>query len=149
MSPMTLIAMVAKSLSYSPGASCNRYLTKSEGNTETKDIQLEANMGHLKEAFEDVADWCEKHLESQRGREIGMTFGAMLRAYGGLAKLQQRHEDEYQVAAHRELNAKAEKLLMDLSRRFLVANRKIEVGCEPLKPTSSRANMTYDPGPPR
>ena len=36
-------------------------------------------MDHLEVAFEDVADWCENHLESQRGPEIGMTFGAMLR----------------------------------------------------------------------
>ena len=39
-------------------------------------------METLKASFEDVADWCEKHLEDQHGREIGMTFGAMLRAYG-------------------------------------------------------------------
>lgn len=32
-------------------------------------------METLKSSFEDVADWCERHLETQRGREIGMTFG--------------------------------------------------------------------------
>lgn len=103
-------------------------------------------MSHLKEAFEDVADWCEKHLESQQGPEIGMTFGAMLRAYGRLAMIPHRHEGENQVDAQRELNDKAEKLLMYLSKRFLVANRKIEGGSKPLEPTSSRDNMIYDPG---
>jgi len=44
-------------------------------------------MHKLKESFEDVADWCEKHLEDEQGREIGMTFGATLRAYGRLARL--------------------------------------------------------------
>ena len=32
-------------------------------------------MDNLKESFEEVADWCEKHLEEHRGQEIGMTFG--------------------------------------------------------------------------
>lgn len=44
-------------------------------------------MDNFKESFEDVGEWCEKHLEEQRRREIGMTFGAMLRAYGRLAIL--------------------------------------------------------------
>jgi hypothetical protein len=44
-------------------------------------------MNHLKELFEEVADWCEKHLENKRGREIGKTFGAILRTYGHLATL--------------------------------------------------------------
>lgn len=52
-------------------------------------------MNDVKVAFEDVADWCERHLEDQRGREIGMTFGAMLRAYGRLASLPSRqHGDD-------------------------------------------------------
>ena len=48
-------------------------------------------MDNLKASFEDVADWCEKHLEDKQGREIGMTFGAMLRAYGRMATLPSRH----------------------------------------------------------
>jgi hypothetical protein len=38
-------------------------------------------MTSLKQSFEDVADWCERHLEAQRGREIGMTFAAVIRAW--------------------------------------------------------------------
>ena len=40
-------------------------------------------MDNLKTSFEEVADWCEKHLEDKQGREIGMTFGAMLRSSPG------------------------------------------------------------------
>ena len=90
-------------------------------------------MDHLKESFEDVADWCEKHLEEQRGREIGMTFGAMLRAYGRLARLPYRLEGEHRADAQRELNDKAEELLLDLSKRFLVANGGVEKGGKPVE----------------
>ncbi len=44
-------------------------------------------MGNLRQEFEDVADWCERHLEGRRGREVGMLFGTVLRAYGRLATL--------------------------------------------------------------
>jgi hypothetical protein len=104
-------------------------------------------MDSLKASFEDVADWCEKHLEDQRGPEIGMTFGAMLRAYGRLARLPYRLEGEQRAEAQRELNAKAEELLMELSTRFLVACGRVEKGSKPVDPTSIRTNMTYDPGP--
>ena len=46
-----------------------------------------------------------------------------------------------------ELNAKAEKLLLKLSSRFLVACGGVERN-KPVEPTSMRTNMTYDPGPP-
>ena len=105
-------------------------------------------MDKLKESFEDVADWCEKHLEEQRGREIGMTFGAMLRAYGRLARFPFRLEGEQRAEAQRDLNAKAEELLAELSTRFLVAYRQGQGRNKPLEPTSIRTNMTYDPGPP-
>ena len=35
--------------------------------------------------FEDVVDFCERHLETTRGREIGMTFGAAISALGRVA----------------------------------------------------------------
>ena len=104
-------------------------------------------MDNLKESFEDVADWCEKHLEQQRGPEIGMTIGAMLRAYGRLARLPYRLEGEQRAEAQRELNAKAEELLLKRSSRFLVACGGVERN-KPVEPTSIRTNMTYDPGPP-
>jgi hypothetical protein len=67
-------------------------------------------MDNLKASFEGVADWCEKHLEDKQGREIGMTFGAMLRAYGRLATLPSRLHGEQRTAKERQLNAKAEEL---------------------------------------
>jgi hypothetical protein len=30
-------------------------------------LLLETMMNHLTEAFEGVADWCERHLEGERG----------------------------------------------------------------------------------
>lgn len=35
--------------------------------------------------FNEVADFCERHLEATRGREIGMTFGAAVQALARLA----------------------------------------------------------------
>lgn len=104
-------------------------------------------MDDLKAAFEDVADWCERHLEDQRGREIGMTFGAMLRAYGRLATLPTRLEGDERTAKEKELNAKAEELLMELSTRFLVAYGWLEKRSKIVEPISMRTNMTYDTGP--
>ena len=104
-------------------------------------------MNALKESFEDVADWCEKHLEDQRGREIGMTFGAMLRAYGRLATLSPRQHGDQRAAKERQLNAKAEELLMELSTRFLVAYGLVEKRSKIVEPISMRTNMTYDTGP--
>jgi hypothetical protein len=78
-------------------------------------------MDTLKSSFEDVADWCEKHLEAQRGIEIGMTFGAMLRAYGRLATLPTGLSVKQRAARERELTAKAEKLLFRFSTAFYVS----------------------------
>lgn len=83
-------------------------------------------MSNLKSSFENVAEWCERHLEDQRGREIGMTFGTMLRVYGRLAALFSRLPVEQRTERIRQLNAKAEELMMQLSKRFLVAYGAIE-----------------------
>lgn len=104
-------------------------------------------MNNLKASFEDVADWCERHLEDQRGREIGMTFGAMLRAYGRLATLPSRLQGEQRSSKDRELNAKAEGFLMELSTRFLVAYGWMERHSKVVEPISMHTNMTYDTGP--
>jgi len=105
-------------------------------------------MNKLKYLFEDVADWCERHLEGVRGREIGMTFGAMLRAYSGLATLPDGLEGEERTATERELNGRAQKRLMELSTRFIMA---YEVESKRsrflLEPIWMRTNMTYDTGP--
>ena len=102
-------------------------------------------MGDLKTAFEDVAEWCERHLEGERGREIGMTFGAVLRAYGRLATLPARPPGEERPDRERELNADAEELLFRLAVRFFLARQPVK--CQPVEPLSMRTNMTYDPGP--
>ncbi len=106
-------------------------------------------MDNLKASFEDVANWCERRLEDKRGREIGMTFGAMLRAYGRLATLPSRLHGEQQAAKEREANANAEKLLLELSTRFLVAYGWVGKESKILEPTSMRTNMIYDTRPPQ
>ena len=102
-------------------------------------------MDNLKASFEDVADWCEKHLEEKRGREIGMTFGAMLRAYGRLATLPARLIGDERAAKEHQLNAKAEELLFDFSTRFFVAYESSRSRI--VEPVSMRTNMIYDTGP--
>ena len=104
-------------------------------------------MDNLKESFEDVADWCERHLEAHRGREIGMTFGAMLRAYGRLATLPAHLHGEQRVARERALDAGAEELLLELSTRFFVAYGYVKMRSDVVNPPSMRTNMTYDTGP--
>ena len=105
----------------------------------------EAILDHLKASFENVADWCEKHLEDKQGREIGMTFGSMLRAYGRLATLPSRLHGEQRTSKERELNAKAEELLFELSTRFFVAHESKRP--KVVEPLFVRTNMTYDTGP--
>jgi hypothetical protein len=115
---------------------------------------LETVMDNLKELFEDVADWCERHLEAQRGREVGMTFGAMLRAYGRLAKLPTDPDDPEITFRRRLANEKAEELLLALSARLAPSTRFIfDYSC-PERPlmglaelTSMTTNMTYDTWP--
>jgi len=104
-------------------------------------------MDNLKASFEDVADWCEKHLEDKRGREIGMTFGAMLRAYGRLATLPASLLGEPREARERQLNTKAEEFLLQLSTRFIVAYGWFEKRSKILEPSFMCTNMTYDTGP--
>lgn len=104
-------------------------------------------MDNLRDAFEDVADWCERHLEGERGREIGMTFGAMLRAYGRVAALPARPGDEAPSAEEQQLNARAERLRLDFSTRFPVAYGCVGNRSKLVEPISMRTNITYDTGP--
>ena len=99
----------------------------------------------LEDSFEDVADWCEKHLEDRRGREIGMTFGAMLRAYGRLATLSSKLHGQQRAGKEWQLNAKAEALLMELSTRFFLAYEARN--SKTVEPKHVHTNMTYDTGP--
>ncbi len=77
-------------------------------------------MTALKDSFEDVADWCERHLEEYHGREIGMTFGAMLRAYGQLATM---HSDTGKQVM---VQATAEQLLVAMSTYLLTRESRAE-----------------------
>lgn len=105
-------------------------------------------MSLLRESFEGVADWCERHLETHRGREIGMTFGAMPRAFGSLAAMPDDADDPEDLAWKRQMNAQGEELLLALSSRFIVASGYLESRSRKLaEPTSFSTNMTYDPGP--
>lgn len=103
-------------------------------------------MNNHRTSFEEVADWCEKHLEEKRGREIGMIFGAVLRTYGRLATLPARPSGDERAAKERQLDAKAEELLFDFSTRFFVAYKSSKPRI--VEPMSMRTNMTYDTGPP-
>ena len=108
---------------------------------------LEHFMETLKASFEDVANWCEKHLEDERGRAIGMTFGAMLRAHGRLATLSTGPHGEQRAAKEQQLNAKAEELLLKLSTKCFLALEIESKGRRPVDPKSMRTNMIHDPGP--
>ena len=78
-------------------------------------------MPPLNESFESVADWCERHLETTRGREVGMTFGAVVKAYGRLATKPVNLLEDQEALEQRMLKEKAEELLLDFCRRFVVA----------------------------
>jgi hypothetical protein len=110
---------------------------------------LEKVMNDLRESFDDVADWCEKHLEAKRGREFGMIFGALLRVYGRLATLPDRLHGEQRAVKEQELNARAEELLLALTTRSFVTYR-YDGGNRPklMEANSMRTNMIYD-GTPR
>jgi hypothetical protein len=74
-----------------------------------------------------------------------MTFGAMLRAFGRLATLPASLHGHQRAAKQRQLNAKAEELLFELSTRFYVA---YEQKCKKIEePVLVRTNMIYDTGP--
>lgn len=104
-------------------------------------------MDKFMSAFEDVADWCERYLEGVRGREIGMTFGSMLRAYGKLAMHSGENDADQEASMDKELNVKAEEFLLELSARFIVAHGALNKWNKPVEATSMRTNYTYDTGP--
>lgn len=101
-------------------------------------------MNNLKSSFDDVADWMERYLESQRGLKVGMTFGALLRVYGRLAALA---DDQTGTAEERELTVKALCLLASLSGHLNKTNYRSDRRIELAQPISMRTNMIYDPGP--
>ena len=102
-------------------------------------------MAPLNASFEEVADWCERHLEATRGL-VGMTFGSAMRAYGQLAT-----KTEHPCGAQGiMLSKQADEILLDFCRRFLVAYGWYEERSNRLaKPRMQSTNMTYDPGPQR
>jgi hypothetical protein len=78
-----------------------------------------------------------------------MTLRAVLRTYERLATLPARLEREQRADEERELNVKAEELLMEFLTRFLVAYGSVDKQPKPVEPMSMCTNMTYDPGPRR
>lgn len=103
-------------------------------------------MNSLRDSFEEVAEWCERHLEAQKGREIGMTFGVLLRAYGRLAVM----PGDPEGPKHREADRKAEKLLLNLidqlSPKFTYGHAN-DHGMKMAEAKSIATNFTYDTGP--
>lgn len=74
-------------------------------------------MNHTHDSLEQVADFCERHLESTRGPEIGMTFGSAIQTLGRLAD----HTGNQDDPEWRLLNDRADELLLEFSKRFIVA----------------------------
>jgi hypothetical protein len=104
-------------------------------------------MNSLQQSFEDVADWCERHLEAQKGRELGMTFGTMLRAYGRLATMRDGPDRHCDVDRRRLQETKAEALLLILSSRIVAAHSYLKDPDKKLAQLASmRTNMIYDTG---
>jgi hypothetical protein len=100
-------------------------------------------MSDLNESFEEVADWCERHLEGRQGWSIGMTLGAMLRAYGRLATIPPTLHGNQRAARETELNDAAEKLLSYLSTHWLADHDLRERFVDPLP---GLTNFMYDTG---
>jgi hypothetical protein len=100
--------------------------------------------GHaMKQSFKQVADFCERHLEATRGREIGMTLGAAINALGRIAA----HPGDEDDTERRQLNERADELLLEFSKRFIVDYGWVgDDKIKPVEPTSMRTNMIYDPG---
>jgi hypothetical protein len=95
--------------------------------------------------FEQVADFCERHLEATRGREIGMTFGAAIQALGRLSA----HPGDENDPEWCRLKERGEELLLEFSKRFIVDYGWVgDDKTKPMEPTSMNTNMTYDPGKP-
>lgn len=92
--------------------------------------------------FEETADWCELHLENNHGREVGMTFGAALRALERL-----RGTEHLPAQAVRLRSARAEELLLSFATRYIAA-RECRYVDHPRIATIENVltNMTYDTG---
>jgi len=102
-------------------------------------------MHPTQQSFQEVADFCERHLETARGREIGMTFGAAINALGRLAD----HPSDDDDPEWRQLNDRADELLLEFPKRFIVDYGWVGDGkIKPVEPMSMRTNMIYDRGEP-
>jgi hypothetical protein len=99
-----------------------------------------------KVSFENVADFCERHIEALKGREIGMTFGAIIRALGRLAAIPARLSEQERAARAAELNREVERLLAALSARALPTfyQGKSIQAVDPLYIRGLRPNMVFD-----
>lgn len=103
-------------------------------------------MDNLREAFEDVADCCEKILEARRGRAIGMTLGALIRTIGRIAMLPPDLALDEGRAVEGRINARADVLLKELATRTLATSAYDTQPRILYEPSTIRTNMTYDTG---
>lgn len=72
-----------------------------------------------------------------------MTFGTAIQALGRLAA----HSGDEDDAEWWWLNEKADELLLEFSKRFIVDYGWVgDDKIKPVEPTSMRTNMIYDPG---
>ena len=94
------------------------------------------------QSFEEVAEFCERHLESTRGLEVGMTFGTAIQVLGRLAAHPGIEDDAEWV----RLKERADELLLEFSKRFIVDYGWVGDRMKPVEPTTMRTNMIYDPG---
>lgn len=99
-------------------------------------------MHNTPDAFQELADFCERHLEATRGREIGMTFGAAIQAMGRLAS----HPGNEDDPEWKRLNGRIEQLLLEFSTRFIAAYGWVGDGVKPVEPMTMQTNMIYDSG---
>jgi hypothetical protein len=127
-------------------------------------------MESLQRSFEDVAALCERHLEARHGWQLGLAFGALIRAYGRLATSPSVLAGAERAATVQQLTAEADGLLRDFTRKFQAAysweGPKIGLVLPPSQrttaafdtstgslvrlitnPIGQRTNMVYDPGP--
>ena len=103
-------------------------------------------METLQRSFEDVAAWCERHLEARHGWHFGLAIGALIRPYGRLATNPSVLTDAEQAATVQQLTAEADELLRDFTRKFQAAYPWEGPRIGPVLPPSQRITVAFDAG---
>lgn len=105
-------------------------------------------MTESNEVIDRLADWCERHLEIIRSREVGMTFSLLLRTYSKMASLKAEQGGGPPSDEFVEASSRAEALLKRLADE--VIRRPVRWDKMPINPAKilgRRYNVMYDPGP--